>query len=67
MSKCFIYGCNEPVVGGFEQRISVPGDDNPNDTLPGMKTGWCARHEKAGLKGVANLPGRAIPKREFDS
>jgi hypothetical protein len=67
MSKCFIYGCDEPVVGGFDQRLSVSGHDDPYDTLPEMKTVWCARHEKAGLKGVANLPGTPIPKREFDS
>jgi hypothetical protein len=45
----------------------VPGRDNPNHTLPGMKTGWSARHEKAGLKGVIGLPGTHLMKRDLDS
>lgn len=60
MSQCFVNGCRKPIIGGFEERITAPDKQNPYDTLPGLKTGWCSAHEAAGHQRMIGKSGRFL-------
>lgn len=65
MSHCYIHDCVAIVVGGFQQSIAAADHDNPEDSLPGLKTGWCREHELQGRRNVAGKRGRYLTKAEL--
>ena len=60
MAKCSMSGCNNKVVGGFQELIDVGNFQEPNATAPGMITVWCAEHEAELRPTVAGMPGRSL-------
>lgn len=65
MAKCCMGGCTEKPIGGFVELIDAGTFDNPNDTLEGMRTGWCKAHESMLRPTVAGSRGRWLTKREL--
>ena len=68
MSHCFVNGCELQVIGGFVERTSRPDHDDPQDTLPGMKTGWCKTHEPDAREHIAlfGRSGRYVTSKELE-
>ena len=54
MSKCSVVGCKNPPIGGVQEIIAAGHLQDPNATLLGLRTIWCAEHEDA-LAGRARL------------
>jgi len=65
MAKCSLSGCTEKPIGGFVELIDAGTFDNPNDTLEGMRTGWCKAHESMLRPTTFGTGGRSLTKKEL--
>jgi len=66
MAKCALVGCDNKPVGGVERIIDAGNFDNPNATLPGLKTAWCAEHESWLAPEALARRHRKLTKRELE-
>jgi len=67
MAKCALVGCENKPVGGIEEIIDAGDLNNPNATLPGLKTAWCAEHESWIAPQVRLKRHRKLTRQELES
>ena len=66
MVKCSLVGCEEKVVGGFQEFIDVGYIGNPNATAPGMKTAWCESHKNSLSSHVLGKRGDWLTAKQLE-
>jgi hypothetical protein len=64
MAKCGLVDCDKKAVGGFVKSIPAGNFENPNATIPGMRTVWCKEHESMLNSGLYG--GRYLKSTELD-
>jgi len=65
MAKCAFIDCKEKAVGGFLELIDAGNFQDPNATIEGMQTSWCADHESALRPTVFGTRGKWLTAKQL--
>jgi hypothetical protein len=66
MTKCSLVGCQEKVVGGFQEIIDTGNFKNPIATIEGMRTIWCESHKDSLRSHVIGKQGTWLAAKDLN-
>jgi hypothetical protein len=65
MARCAVVGCEEKVIGGFQETLSAGSFQRPAAGIKGGKIGWCATHQSLLLSKTLGKSGVRLTVKEL--